>query len=248
MYHAVVSVLGNTRRYAVTADEFRQQLEYLRRTGYRSIHIDDLWCSKGSTGKEVMITFDDGFDTDVTVALPLLKEYGFKSVHFIVPDFIGTQGYMNWGQVKSLVDAGAQVQSHTKSHRLLQKLEPQEIKDELLHSKKEIEDRIGSAVTALSLPKGSRPPGITVLLRECGYRYLFTSEPRVNVCAAEDAQCCELGRVMIPGRMTLKDLEKIVDMDTGFYSRLKASFYVKSLLKKIIPYGMYYKFWKTFAK
>ena len=72
---------------------------------------------------KVSITFDDGFASTYTNALPVLTERGIKATVYVTTDFIGSPGYMTWDQVISLQnDYGWEIGSHTVTHAELEGL------------------------------------------------------------------------------------------------------------------------------
>lgn len=82
----------------------------------------------------LVLTFDDGFETDYTVAYPLLKKRGISGTSFINGGHIDNQQgkvrRMSWQQVKEISNNGWDIQSHTFSHRRLSELEEDEIESE----------------------------------------------------------------------------------------------------------------------
>jgi peptidoglycan/xylan/chitin deacetylase (PgdA/CDA1 family) len=85
---------------------------------------------------------------------------------------------MTWEQVRALAKAGMDVESHTKSHRVLQTLGRHELNDELSGSKRELEAQIGRPVHAIAYPVGRRVAHITAIreaVQDAGYRLGFTN-------------------------------------------------------------------------
>ena len=67
----------------------------------------------------VSFTFDDGPQSDVGVALPLFKKYGYKATFNIVTNWAnggGSNGMLNWSGVQELATAGHEIASHSDSH------------------------------------------------------------------------------------------------------------------------------------
>ena len=234
MYHQMIGNHKSPNRYMITIQEFERQMKYIKNNGYQPIGIEDFEMRLNRFVNPVMITFDDGFETDLTIALPIMQKYGFKSTHFIVTDYIGTKGYMNWEQVQVLKERGMSIHSHTKSHRLLDWLDEAEAKEELSLSKSIIEKKMGNQVIALSLPRGCGSSKMKGLLKECRYRYLFTSWPDINNFSEKNAEIFEVGRVFISGNMNLENFKKALRGDKTFYRKNQVYFLVKKLLKKII--------------
>ena len=61
---------------------------------------------------------------------------------------------MTWDHVRELKKAGMDVQSHTRTHRVLETLEPSELVDELAGSRADLAREIGEAPRAIAYPVG----------------------------------------------------------------------------------------------
>ena len=66
----------------------------------------------------VSFTFDDGPQSDVDIAMPLFKKYGYKATFNIVTNWAGgnINGMLTWSGVKELAAAGHEIASHSDSH------------------------------------------------------------------------------------------------------------------------------------
>jgi len=85
---------------------------------------------------------------------------------------------MNWDQVRALREAGMNVESHTRTHRVLQTLTAAELADELLGSRRELERELGAPVRSIAYPVGkplARSSPIRAALVEAGYELGFTN-------------------------------------------------------------------------
>lgn len=63
---------------------------------------------------------------------------------------------MTWDQVRSLAAAGMDIESHSRSHRVLQMLQPEELRAELAGSKADLEAQLKKPVRAIAYPVGRR--------------------------------------------------------------------------------------------
>ena len=82
MYHHISTRSRTWNDYVVSVEEFRSDMEYLKRNGWQSISVEELiaW-QRGEfemPDKPMMITFDDGFASVTEYAEPIMKELGFK--------------------------------------------------------------------------------------------------------------------------------------------------------------------------
>jgi len=84
---------------------------------------------------------------------------------------------VTWDDVRRLRDAGMDVQSHTRRHRTLQTLTPEQQADELAGSRSHLERELGRPVTALAYPSGYPVVGDARLRRavaDAGYELGFS--------------------------------------------------------------------------
>ena len=72
--------------------QFRQQLDFLARH-YQVVSlatvVDDLVAGRRPPRRSVVITFDDGYANNLTVAAPLLREYRFPATIFLATEYLG---------------------------------------------------------------------------------------------------------------------------------------------------------------
>ena len=119
--------------YAVTPENFNQQIHWLMDNGYHFINVDDILNyrkhGKALPEKAVLITFDDGYRSVYTNAYPILKKYKIPSVIALVGswllkedkvDFAGQiiprNEFLNQKEIKEMVSSGlVEVASHTHS-------------------------------------------------------------------------------------------------------------------------------------
>jgi len=188
MYHALYGptfpkerVPKEARSYAVAESAFRAQLGALKERHARVRSPADF--PEGLPNEEelgIVITFDDGYASDVLIAKDMLQEHGFGALFFVTSDFLGTPGMLSEGDLKGLADAGFAVGAHGRTHRFFSTLGHDELREELTVSKKRLEDVTGRAVKHLALPGGRFHGDLVTLAEEAGYRAIFTSVPGIN--------------------------------------------------------------------
>jgi peptidoglycan/xylan/chitin deacetylase (PgdA/CDA1 family) len=116
----------------------------------------------------------------------VLKEFGLKAHFFILVGRVGTEGYMNWDQVKELHRAGMTIGSHGMSHCFLTELNDAELACELTDSKKLLEEVLGTAVDSLSIPRGFYNARVLEKAAQAGYKTVFASDNRIAIKADWD--------------------------------------------------------------
>ena len=107
-------------RLSVSRAQFEQQMEFLKRHGYRPISLRDLAsflrAEKAIPRKAVALTIDDGYQSVYKIAYPVLAKYQFPATVFIYTDYIG-KGGLTWRQMREMESSGlVSFQAHSKTH------------------------------------------------------------------------------------------------------------------------------------
>jgi len=108
--------------------------------------------------------------------------------------------YMDWDQLKELVNKGNSIGSHTVHHLDLANLSEEKQKQEMSESKQILEEHLGISIKALCFPSGKYNETTVKLLPELGYSLGFTTKPG-RVFSGNSQY--ELHRVRIPNGMSL---------------------------------------------
>lgn len=94
--------------------------------------------------KVCLIDFDDGYEGNYTVAFDIIKKYNIPINIYIVNNLIGTEGYMNWEQIKELDNSGlVTINTHSSKHDNFDTLNKNEAIQDVVDAHKEIEERLG---------------------------------------------------------------------------------------------------------
>ena len=73
-------------RYIVGEADFKSQMLWLREGGWSGLSIRQAMA--GINSSSVVITFDDGAETDLITAAPILKDAGFMATFYITTGFL----------------------------------------------------------------------------------------------------------------------------------------------------------------
>jgi peptidoglycan/xylan/chitin deacetylase (PgdA/CDA1 family) len=189
-YHRLVEagepVAPNMGKYCLTPGEFRRHMEQVRVLGKRVLLLRDLFGPDPRiTGGEVVISFDDGFDSDYESAFPFLREAGSSAEFFVNSATVGTPGFVSWQQLAEMQRAGMSIQSHGHDHLDFVLLSSSELERQLKVSKQTIEDRLGSEVSFFAAPFGRLNAKVVRAALQAGYRAVcgtrcLTSRPNAN--------------------------------------------------------------------
>lgn len=178
MYH-LVDVPVKESSVVVHPDSFEKQMEFLKLHRYRVVPleklIEDLKQGKTPPPKTVAITFDDGTLDNFRNAFPVLRKMGFPATIFMITSNINLPGWLSEEDLKILDESGITIGSHTVHHAFLPKLSLEEVRRELIDSKKTLEAVLGHEVTLFSYPAGGVTPEIEALVKEAGYAGAVTT-------------------------------------------------------------------------
>ncbi|HLJ85757.1 MAG TPA: polysaccharide deacetylase family protein [Candidatus Angelobacter sp.] len=162
-------------RYVVRESDFRQQLQMMKESGMRGLSVGEALAGTASQEPGVVITFDDGCETDFLAAAPALQSLNFSATFYVVSDFVGQPGILSPSQLRALSEMGFEVGSHSKTHAYLPDLHPDRLRNEISNSKDRLEQILGRRVEHFSCPGGRWNRVIAEMCREAGYRSVVTS-------------------------------------------------------------------------
>ena len=214
MYHEIAVAGRSLSRdfsghvaYAVPEIELRSQLHYLREHSWRGISVTEALSTNASnTHLNVAITFDDGSDTDLLAAAPLLKEMDFKATFYVIVGWLGRNGYLSQTQLRELHAQGFEIGCHSMNHRYLTGLSEGELRVEMAEAKARLEQILGVRVDHLSCPGGFWDIRVAREARLSGYCSVATSRTGVN---AEHTHAYCLARISMMRGTTLADFDRI---------------------------------------
>jgi len=181
----------------VDAALFAQQMEELRAAGFRSISPSSMDLEGGNPGRQIVLSFDDGFRNVLDHAHSPLAAHGFHAIQFLVPDFLGKtnqwdapvgevqEPLMDVSQVRDWLAAGHLIGSHTLTHPWLTRLPAARAKEEITASRKKLEDAFGLAIRDFCYPYGDWNPLVRDLVAEAGYETACTTDLGVNTAGAD---------------------------------------------------------------
>jgi peptidoglycan/xylan/chitin deacetylase (PgdA/CDA1 family) len=194
---------------SVAPADFRAQMRALSESGATAVRLDDaLELLRGPVrGRYVCVTFDDGYRDNLIAAAPVLGEFGIPATIYlpsrIIDGALPFHWYENpppalsWDEVGELVGGGlVDVQSHTLTHPLLPQVDAARSREEIVASKREIEQHVSYALTSFCYPAGLYGPREVEFVREAGYAAAVTTNPGVNAGAGDPLQ---LRRTLIYG-------------------------------------------------
>ncbi|MFZ0390334.1 MAG: polysaccharide deacetylase family protein [Calditrichia bacterium] len=159
---------------------FYQQMKLLKEMAFTPVTFQQLL--QGNLPQNpVIITFDDGYESVYTHALPVLQEFGFPAVVFVITGFLGRWNewdanlggirfrHLNAEQIRQLAAAGMEIASHGETHRPFSRLSPSELENELGKSRSLLQEMTGQPVLSLAFPFGMSGRDLHRKAAEHGY-------------------------------------------------------------------------------
>ncbi len=188
----------------ITPAAFEAEMKELKDKGITVISMQDLLAwkrgEKNIPPRCAVITFDDGWETQYSVAWPILKKFGYPFTMFIYTEGVrggtlGGGGAITWEQLADMRDNGVDIQAHSATHQDLREghsvtvIEPggkrsrkkltgadydKWIQNEVVGCKELLEQRLGIKVNCFAVPFGNYNEHVKELARNAGYEAMFT--------------------------------------------------------------------------
>lgn len=169
---------GPDRGLYVAPEAFEAQLRQLDDMGVEVISLERL--RQGLLGeldlpaRAAVLTFDDGYEDNYRHAFPLLQSRGATATFFIVTRRIGGSDesgrrYLSEDQLREMQAAGMEIGSHTVSHPWLARISPDEAREELSRSERELASILDAPVRWICYPNGSFNAEVARIAEEVGY-------------------------------------------------------------------------------
>jgi peptidoglycan/xylan/chitin deacetylase (PgdA/CDA1 family) len=214
MYHVIAPPIANAPfpELYVPKAEFSAEMHWLARNGYRAVtlkRVYDYWrTGRPLPPKPIVLSFDDGYRSHYTTALPVLRAVHWPAVLNLE---LRNQRH-SWGlsppHVRALVSAGWELDSHTINHPDLTTLDPAALRREVADSRRLLRSRFHVPVEFFCYPAGRYDGAVIAAVQAAGY--LGATSTRYGLARPSDLWT--LARVRVNGG----------DGATGLAAKLKA--------------------------
>jgi peptidoglycan/xylan/chitin deacetylase (PgdA/CDA1 family) len=158
-------------------------------------------------------------ERDRTLTRPLLDNVGVsdeerRTLEISTTELL-TQPLMDWPELRSISRAGIDIQSHGAAHYFLTTLPPELVADDLVRSRKTLEDQLGLPVGAIAYPYGDSNPDVAAAAHDAGFDIGFVTDhgPR-------DTRRMMCWRCGVSGRLTPPELVSLL-RSWPLYPRLR---------------------------
>ncbi len=204
----------------VSASEFAAQMQALAHAGYHAVTQDQMWAYwKHGTmplppgKKPIVVSFDNGYQSQYTNALPVLRRLGWVGNENIqLTGLPPSQGGLSQAQVRGLLAAGWELDTQGISHADLITLDATQLAEQVATARKLIQHRYGVPVNWFCYPSGHYDATVIAAVQAAGFTGSTTVVPG---WAAPNSDPYRLPRLRVLGGTTpaslLSELASIRD-------------------------------------
>ena len=189
MYHKVPDAPQQTKnRIFITKDNLEKHFIFLKNNHFTPITFKEYNDFRNGNRpssefpvKPVFLTFDDAYLDNYTNLFPLLKKYNFKAVIFSLGEETHTDNFwdvntgekseplMNTAQKVEMQTYGVEIGGHTLNHPKLAEIQEEEAFHEIVQSKLNLENQLGTSVISFAYPYGNLNEQVKEAVKEAGF-------------------------------------------------------------------------------
>jgi peptidoglycan/xylan/chitin deacetylase (PgdA/CDA1 family) len=177
MYHVINPPLPSAPYPGlyVPASEFAAQMQALKAAGWRAVTLDQVraYWTKGvplPPGKPIVLTFDNGYQSQYTNALPVLKRMGWVGNEMMqLSGLPPSQGGLSDAQVRAMVSDGWEIDTQGMSHADLIALPASELHYQVFTARQLLRQRYGVTADWFAYPSGHYNASVIATLKAAGF-------------------------------------------------------------------------------
>ncbi len=209
MYHQIAAAprgRRNTSLYVRPA-LFAQHVRALAKAGYTAVTLRQAWdhwhAGRRLPARPVVLSFDDGYRSQYTDALPVMKRRRWPGVLNLTTGALSGYPRLHRVHVRRMIAAGWQLDAHTVTHPDLTKVDDATLAEEVAGSRAAIRERFGVTAEFFCYPYGRFDARVAEAVRQAGFLGATTTRPGL---ASTDDDAFALDRVKASGDMTGSEL------------------------------------------
>ncbi len=159
----------------VDPDQFAAEMQGLQNAGWHPVTLDQLraYWTRGVElphGKPFVLTFDNGYRSQYTNALPILQRMGWVAdENMQLTGLPPSQGGLTDTQVRGLISAGWEIDTQGMSHADLVALTPDELHYEVVTARQMLQKRYGVPVNWFCYPSGHYNAAVIAAVKQAGF-------------------------------------------------------------------------------
>ncbi len=177
MYHVIAAAPAGAPfpGLYVAPEEFEEQMRALKRAGWHAVTLDALtaYWSRGvplGAGKPIVLSFDNGYSSQYTHALPVLRSLGWVGVENMqLSGLPPSQGGLGEDEVRGLLKAGWELDTQGYSHADLVTLDAEELHYQVAVARETLRRRYHVPVNWFCYPSGHYDATVVDAVRAAGF-------------------------------------------------------------------------------
>ena len=217
--YARARAAGEDLSYVTEAGAFAAQMESLKSAGWTTITLDQFlaFLKDGAPlpPRPIVITCDDGFESNYRHAFPVWRRLGMSATIFMTADrasenfarFARFDAPLSDEQLVEMSRHGVAIESHGLTHRYLSDLPEPEVRRELEAARVRIERTTGRSVRFFAVPSGAYDRRVRRLARAAGYEGVYCMKHGSNSRASDRFA---LRRLTVGKEFDLEDFRRLL--------------------------------------
>ena len=185
MYHVIAAPPADAPFPGLYVEpaEFAQQMQALKGAGWHAVTLDQVWAywRRGvplGPGKPVVISFDNGYNSQYTQALPVLRRLGWVGDENIqLSGLPPSQGGLGPGQIRGLLASGWELDTQGISHADLITLDAEQLSYQVAVARRTLQHRYHVPVNWFCYPSGHYDPTVVAAVKAAGFTGSTTVVP-----------------------------------------------------------------------
>jgi peptidoglycan/xylan/chitin deacetylase (PgdA/CDA1 family) len=163
--------------------EFAEQMQALKNAGWHAVTLDqaEAYWRRGvplGAGKPIVLSFDNGYQSQYTQALPVLRRLGWVGVENIqLSGLPPSQGGLGPGEIRGLLTAGWELDTQGISHASLISLDAEQLRYQIVDARQTLQRRYDIPVNWFCYPSGLYNPTVVAAVKAAGYTGSTTVVP-----------------------------------------------------------------------
>lgn len=178
-YH---SISNDDWSFTTTPNDFARQMEYLKKSKNIVKLSEIINPDSKKDNNHVAITIDDGYESVYQNALPILRKLNIPATIFVLGDNLNpdrkemseNKKLLSIQQIKELHELGWDIGFHSKTHSYTRALDENQLREEIVAGKKELEEKLGIALKYFAYPRGIYTDKIIEMIKKAEFEAAFT--------------------------------------------------------------------------
>ena len=160
----------------IKIEDFKKHLEIIENEDIYFINPKnfEIELLENKNKRKMLLTIDDGFLSFYENAWPILKKKQIPFILFVSTREVGSSGYMNWEQIKTLAKENfVEIGNHSHTHEYLIDEDAKTIKDDISTSIKIFKKQLGRNSDFFSYPFGEYSLEFKEIIKSFGFKFAF---------------------------------------------------------------------------